>query len=77
MQYHITASIDPTKSELTAKAVLHLEEAPLTDELTLRINPNLHVTCVRFQGSACGFSQSETGRVVINLPAVAAMFSPS
>ncbi|MBP7963567.1 MAG: hypothetical protein KBG20_14645 [Caldilineaceae bacterium] len=77
MQYHITASVDPTKSELTAKAVLHLEEAPLTDELTLRINPNLQVACVRFRGIECGFSQTEAGRVVINLPAVVATVQPS
>jgi len=66
---YITVSLDPAKSEMTARAVLHLiREAP-AEELTLQINPNLQVTRAQSQERVCDFSQTEAGLVVVALPA--------
>lgn len=69
VRYHITASLDPATSEMTAKAVLHLEGETPTGELTLQINPNLQVTRVCLGGRECGFAQAEASRIMISVPA--------
>lgn len=77
VQCHITASLDPTRSEIVAKAAFHLDGETPTGELTLQLNPNLRVTRVWLQGDECGFSQAEDGRVVIGLPASVAEAQPA
>ena len=64
----ITASLDLARSEMTAKVCLHLKGEPLTEELTLQINPGLQVTRVQSQGVECGFSQTQSDRVSVTLP---------
>jgi hypothetical protein len=76
MRCQITATLDPAGSELTAQAVLHLDGATPSGEVTLRINPNLRVTGVRVQGDACGFAHTGDGRVVISWPAGRAASEP-
>lgn len=76
MRYHITATLDPVGSELTAQAVLNLDGEAPAGELILQISPNLQVTRVCLQGDECGFSQTEAGRVKITLPAGTAGAQP-
>ena len=76
MRYHITATLDPVGSAMTAKAALHLDGETPTGKMTLRINPHLRVTRACLQGGECGFSQTEAGRVMVILPADTAGAQP-